>query len=276
MECMHELFTEKIMASLIYLFPACGVVVNAFLFFRMFKSWNIGASRGLKNVISFLLFLNICNIITHAAMVISKRRVWMILATSFSFHTIYFFAAVELASTLGSFFERKLNSFLNIAALFFISAWLSNVFGRTYELCGAISCFSYDSKQGLSPEVGGILLTSCLVHFLAPSSVLLFASLYKGFHTWERRKAVDTKISFSRRLARLLTNTSAALFILYGTLVVEVTLYFTEVNQAMPSSTHMCRVSCLYEELFLLLSMFPVSLFSKSLKQNEGTGDILS
>lgn len=271
---MHESFTEKVMASLIFLFPACGVVVNAFLFFRMFKSWNISASRGLKNVISFLLFLNICNIITHVAMVVSKRRVWMALATTFSFLTIYFFAAVELASALGSFLERKLNSFLNIATLFFISAGLSKVFGRTYELCGAINCFSYNSEQ--SPEVGGILLTSCLVHFLVPSSVLLFGSFYKGFHSWERRKAVDANISFSRRLARLLTNTSSALFILYGTLVVEVTLYFTEVKQALPSSMHMCRVNCLYEELFLLLSMFPVSLFAKSLKQNEGTRDIFS
>lgn len=268
---MHELFTEKVMASLIYFFPACGVVVNAFLFFRMFKSWNIRASRGLKNVISFLLFLNICNIITHVAMVVTKRRVWMALATTFSFQTIYFFAAVELASTLGSFLERKLNSFLNIATLFFISAGLSKVFGRTYELCGAINCFSYISEQSLSPEVGGILLTSCLVHFLVPSSVILFGSFYKGFHSWDRRKAVDANISFSQRVALLLTNTSSALFILYGTLVVEVTLYFTEVNEAMPSRMHMCRVNCLYEELFLLLSMFPISLFAKSLKQNEGT-----
>lgn len=273
---MHKLFTEKVMASLIFLFPACGVVVNAFLFFRMFKSWNISASRGLKNLISFLLFLNICNIIAHVAMVVSKRRVWMALATTFSFQTIYFFAAVELASTLGSFLERRLNSFLNIATLFFISGGLSKVFGRTYELCGAISCFSYNSEQSLSPEVGGILLTSSLVHFLVPSSVLLFGSFYKGFHFWERRKAVDANITFSRRLGRLLTNTSSALFILNGTLVVEVTLYFTEVNQATPSSMHMCRVNCLYEELFLLLSMFPVSLFAKSLKQNEGTRDILS
>ena len=115
-----------------------------------------------------------------------------------------------------------------------------------------------------------------LLHYSVPSSVLLFGSFYKGFHFWERRKAMDANITFSRRLGRLLTNTSSALFILYGTLVVEITLYFTEVNQATPSSMHMCRVNCLYEELFLLLSMFPVSLFANSLKQNEGTRDILS
>jgi len=257
-------------ALLLYLFHACGLASNGYLAFRLLKSWNTSASKNVNKVISVQLLLNICNIISHAALEVSKTRFWIVMSTNFSFQTVYFLAAIEVSLIFGRPAQQRLNSFLNIAILTLASTGLSAVFGRKYEICGTSNCFDNNSKLGpLSAEDDSAILKSYVVHFLLPTSVILFGSFYIGFRKYERMKAMNPASSCVSRLVRLCASSAVALFLLYGTLISEVMLHSTEVEQT-TRPRHMCRVTCLYEELYLLLSMFPVGYVAYFLRQNEG------
>lgn len=254
--------------ALIFLFYGCGLVINGYLFYRLYKSWNISVSKGLNKVVSFQLFLNICNIVSHAALEVSKRPVWIVLSSSFSFQTIYLLVAIEIAAVLGRPLQQQINSALFIVVLTFASTGLATVFGRRYELCGTNNCFVI-SQLRFSAEDDSAILKSYLAHFLLPTAVILFASFYHGFRRYERISQTTPTHSCTSRLVRTFSTGAVSLFLLYGTVVAEIMLYSVEAKESM-RPRHMCRVSCLYEELYLLLSMFPVGYLSYFFKQNEG------
>ena len=228
-------------------------------------------SKNLNKIILFQLILNIGNIIAHAAMEGSKHPVWIFLATSFSFQTVYFFVTIEVVSALRRPLQRSLNSSLSIALLCFVFTGLTTIFGRTAnDVCATNNCFYYKSSQGLSPEDESAVIRSYTVHYFVPTSIILFTRCYLALGKWERMQSMDPTSSCLSRVFRQLTGRPVALFLLYGTVVVEVMLYSTEVNQTVQSSMHMCQLSCLNEELYLLLSMFPVGILVNTVKENEG------
>ena len=254
------------MVSAMFLFSVCGLAINGYLFYR----W-CSMSKNLNKIVLFQLILNICNIIAHAAVEEFKHPAWIFLATSFSFQTIYFFVTIEVASALRRPLQRSLNSSLNTALLSFVFTGLSTVFGRTAnDVCGANNCFYYSSKQGLSPEEENAVIRSCIVHFFVPTSIILFTRCYIGLGKWERIKSMDPTSSCLSRVFCLLTDSPVALFLLYGTVVFEVMLFSTEVDQTIQPRARICEVNCLNEELYLLLSMFPIGILVDTVKDNEG------
>ena len=228
-------------------------------------------SKNLNKIILFEVTLNIGNIIAHAAVEDSKHPVWIFLATSFSFQTVYFFVTIEVVSALRRPLQRSLNSSLNIAFLCFVFTGLTTVFGRTAnDVCPTNNCFYYNSTQGLSPEEESAAIGSYIVHYFVPTSIILFTRFYLALSKWERIRSMDPTSSCRSLVFRLFTFSPVALFLLYGAVVVKVILYSTEVDQTVQSSMHMCQVNCLNGELYLLLSMFPVGILVNTVKDNEG------
>ena len=256
------------MASVMFLFYACGLAISGYLCYRLFKSWNNTVSKGLNKIIFFHIFLNTCNIISHAVLEVSKHHVWIVLSTSFSFQTVYFQAAIEFSSFLGRPLQQHLNTMLGILTLSFVSTGLSVLFGRKYEICGTNNCFDNSSRLVVKEEDDAGILITYLAQFLIPTSVILFGSVFTGYRKWERVKATNPRSSCGVRLARVCLTCAVAIFLAYGTVVVELLLYSTESDDK--RVRHMCRISCLYEELYLLLSMFPVGYLVHFVKQAEG------
>ena len=251
-----------------FMFYACGLAINGYLYYRLYKSWNTTVSKGLNKIVFFHIFLNICNIVSHAGLEFSTHNTWIVLSTSFSFQTVYFLAAIEFASFVGRPVQQRLNSLLAIVTLSFVSTGLSTLFGRKYDICGAINCFENGSRLTVKDEDDAALLKSYLVHFLIPTAIIIFGSFFSGYRKWERVKATNPTTSCGVHLARVCLSCAVSIFIVYGTIIVEVLLYSTASEDK--RSRHMCRVSCLYEELYLLLSMFPVGYLVYFVKQNEG------
>ena len=229
-------------------------------------------SKNLNKIILFQLILNIGNIIAHAAVEDSKHPVWIFLATSFSFQTVYFLVTIEVVSALRKPLQRSLNSSLSIAFLCFVFTGLATVsIGLTAnDVCATNNCFYYNSTQGLSPEEESAAIRSYIVHYFVPTSIILFTRCLLVLSKWERIRSMDPTSSCLSHIFRMFTGNPVALFLLYGAVVVEVILYFTGVDQTIQSSMHMCQVNCLNGELYLLLSMFPVGILVNTVKDNEG------
>ena len=256
------------MASVMFLFYACGLAISGYLYYRLYKSWNNSVSKGLNKIIFFHIFLNTCNVISHAGLEFSKHHVWIVLSTSFSFQTVYFLAAIEFSTFLGRPVQQYLNSLLGILTLSFFSTGLSALFSRKYEICGTNNCFDNSSRLVVKEEDDAAILKIYFAQFLFPTSMILFGSFFTGYRKWERVKATNPTSSCGVRLGRVCLTCAVAIFLAYGTAVVELLLYSTESDDKRVS--HMCRISCLYEELYLLLSIFPVGYLVHFVKQTEG------
>ena len=252
------------MNSVVFLLYACGLLNNVFLFFWVYNSWS--SPGRLDKIILVQLFLNTWNIITHAADEITTQHFWTVLATIFSFLSVYSLAALVFSSALGRPMQTRLNSKRNMVIFALITSILLVLYGRRYELCGSDNCFN---PQLANTEDVLAILKIELTAFYSPTGVILFGSLYLGFRTYmsNRLTVVERGRNCSKRCTLLCSNIAVSLFILYGIIVIDGVLYFDDENE-ISLANHLCRMGCLHEELYLLLSMFPVYV-AYFIKQNE-------
>lgn len=254
-----------LMTFVVFLLYACGLLNSVVLFFWVYNSWS--SPGRLDKIILMQLFLNTWNIITHAAVEITRQHFWTVLATIFSFLSVYLLAALVFSTALGRPMQKRLNSKRNIVIFALVSFILLVLYGRRYELCGSDNCFS---PQLANTEDVLAILKSELVAFYSPTGVILFGSWYLGFRTYmfSRITVVERGRNCPKRFALLCSNIAVSLFILYGIIVIDGILYFNDEDE-ISLANHLCRMGCLHEELYLLLSIFPVYM-AYFIKQNEG------
>ena len=257
------------MALVMLFFHICGLAVNFYLYYRVYKSWNSSLSRNVNKIVSFHLLLNVGNIIGHAGMEVSQRKLWIVLSTSFSFQSIYFLAAIEFAVMLGRSVQQRLNSFFFIISLMVFASGVAAFFGeRRYEICGMDNCFKL-SNVSLKDGDDATILPLYFFHFLFPTSATLFASMFIGYRKWERIKAVNPTCTLAKRIVSVCASCAVALYLVYGSAVAEFIL-FTSESEENSRSWHLCRITCLYNELFFLLSIFPIGYLIRIGKKNDG------
>lgn len=239
---------------LLYLFYVVGLATNGYLFFRLYKSCS--ASNRFNTIAAVQLVLNTCNIITHAMMELSKQQIWLKLSAGSSFLTIYFLAALMVSIAGGRPWRQRLNSKLNIVILILISSGLFAKFGRKFELCRAgDNCFSLNLAK---TEDSTAISYTAIAHFYLPTVIIFCASWYHGHRKHFSQTAEKSPTSnFFSSLARLGSSSAVWLFVVYGTLVIDGILYFNE-DHKITLPNHLCRMTCLDEDVFLLLSIFPV------------------
>lgn len=258
MICHKALVRVKIMAAVMLLFYASGLAITGYLYYCLLKSQARSVNR---MIIAFHLLLNICNILSHAALEISKHDTVIKLSTHFSFQTVYCLVAIEFSSFLGRPAQQSLNSFMSIALLTFISTAVSMGFGTArYQVCGigTDNCFDVRSNTTFDASQDSAVLRSYFSNFLVPTSIILFTGLFTAFSKCMQMKNSNRTSSWAGRIARVCASCAVSLFLLYGMLITEVFLYSIEGRQTTAPSEHLCRVMCLYNELYFLLSMFPV------------------
>ena len=253
------------MNSVVFLLYVCGLLNNLFLFFWVYNSWS--SPGRLDKIILVQLFLNTWNVITHAAVEITRQHFWTVLATILSFLSVYSLAALVFSTALGRPTQKRLNSKRNIVSFALISSTLLVLYGRRYELCGSENCFS---PQLANTEDVVAILKIELTAFYLPTGVILFSSWYLGCRTYmfTRMTVVERGRNCSKRCALLCSNIAVSLFIFYGIIVIDVMLYFNDENE-ISLANHLCRIGCLHEELYLLLSIFPVYM-AYFMNKNEG------
>lgn len=253
------------MTSVVFILYACGLLNNVFLFFWVYNSWS--SPGRLDKIILLQLFLNTWNIITHAAVEITTHHFWTVLATSFSFLSVYSLSALVFSTALGRPMQKRLNSKRNIVIFALISSILLVLYGRRYEICGSGNCFS--TQLAKTEDVAAILKIE-ITAFYTPTAFIFFGSWLLGFRTYmfNRVTVVERRRNCLERCALLCSNIAVSLFILYGIFVIDAILYFND-NDGVSLANHLCQISCLHEELYLLLSMFPVYM-AYFVKQNEG------
>lgn len=253
------------MTSVILLLYVCGLLNNGFLFFWVYNS-SSSAGR-LHKIVLVQLCLNIWNIITHMAVEYTKQHFWFVLSTTFSFFSVYLLAALMLATALGKPMQQRLNSKRNIIILTLILATLLIRYCRRYELCQSGNCFSL---QLAKTDNKSAIFKSYFTAFYVPTAIIFFGSWYLGFRSciFNRKATVERARNCSKRCSVLCSNIAVSLFILYGLLVIGAVLYLNDDGEiTLPH--HLCRMSCLHEELYVLLSVFPVYMWYY-IKQNEG------
>ena len=162
--------------------------------------------------------------------------------------------------------QTRLNSKRNIIIFALISSNLLVLYGRRYELCRSDNCFS---PHLANAEDALAILKIELTAFYSPTGVILFGSWYLGFRTYmfSRLKIVEHERNCSKRCTLFCSNIAVSLFILYGIIVIDGVLYFNDEDE-ISLANHLCRMGCLHEELYLLLSIFPVYV-AYFIKQNE-------
>ncbi|XP_066014864.1 uncharacterized protein [Pocillopora verrucosa] len=248
------------MTSIIFLLYACGLVNNAILFFWVYFSWS--TPYRLNRILLVQLSLNTWNIMAHAAVEFSRQHFWIVLANSLSFFSNYLLATLVLSTSLGRTMEQRLKSKTNVAIFVLVSSILLVYYGRKFELCQTGNCFSPHLAK-TDDELA--ILKSEMTMFYAPSTVIFFGSWYRVFRSCKRAakkdRAKNTMKEYIKRYSFLLSDTAVSLFLLYGLIVIDGILYLNE-DSDISMTNHLCRMSCLHAELFVLLSMFPVYMYS--------------
>lgn len=250
------------MTSIIFLLYACGLLNNAFLFFWVYNSWS--TPKRLNRIVLVQLFLNTWNIIAHAAVEFSKQHFWIVLATSLSFFSNYLLAAVVLSTSLGRPMQQRLKSKTNIVICALISSILLVSYGRRYKHCETGNCFSPNLAK---TEDKLAILKSDITAFYAPTAVIFFGSWYLGIRSCNRMAVKKRAWNCKKRLSLFFSKIAVSLFLLYGLFVIDGILYFNEDGE-ISMANHLCRMGCLHEELYVLLSMFPAYMCI-FIKQNE-------
>ena len=162
--------------------------------------------------------------------------------------------------------QHRLNSKRNIIIFALISSILLASYRRRYKLCKSGNCFSPQLANTANKLA---TFKSDFTAFYFPTAVIFFGSWYLGFRSFmfSRIAVLERGQSCSKRCSLLCSNIAVSLFILYGLFVIDGILYFNEDGEiSMPN--HLCRMSCLHEELYVLLSIFPVYM-GYFIKQNE-------
>ena len=249
---------------LLHLFYVVGLATNAYLFFRLYKSSS--SSNRFNTIATVQLLLNTCNITTHAMIELSKQHIWRTLSAGSSFLSIYFLAALMVSIAAGRALQQQLNSKLNIVILILISSGLFSKFGRKLELCASDNCFSLNLAN---TEDSTAISYTAIAHFYLPTVIIFCASWYHGHRkhfsqTADKRSTLNVFVS----LVRLGSSSAVWLFMVYGILVVDGILYFNE-NYEITLPNHLCRITCLDEDVFLLLSIFPVYMRDFIKKREE-------
>lgn len=247
---------------ILHLFYVGGLATNGYLFFRLCKSCS--SSNRFNSIAVVQLLLNTCNIITHAMLEVSKQPVWRTLSAGSSFLSIYFLAALMVSIAAGSRL-RRLDSKLNIVILILISCGLFAKFGRKLELCASDNCFSLNLAY---TEDSAAISSTAIAHFYIPTVIIFCASWYKSHRKFFSQTAESRPKPNYSFLARLGSSTAVWLFMVYGILIVDGFVYFSE-NYEITLPNHLCQISCLDEDVYLLLSIFPVYMghFIKKRKQ---------
>ncbi|XP_022802327.1 uncharacterized protein LOC111339866 [Stylophora pistillata] len=255
------------MTLIIFLLYACGLLNNAILFFWVYFSRS--TPHRLNRILLVQLSLNTWNIIAHAAVEFSRQHVWIVLANSLSFFSNYLLATLVLSTSLGRSMEQRLKSKMNVAIFVLVSSILLVYYGRKFELCQTGNCFSPHLAK-TDDELA--ILKSEMAMFYAPSTVLFFGSWYLGFRSCKRTAKKDhtrnTMKDYIKRFSLLFSNIGVSLFLLYGLIVMDGILYFNE-DSDISMTNHLCRMSCLHEELYVLLAMFPVYMYSFMFPNDE-------
>ena len=236
------------------IFYICGVATNGYLLVRFCKSWSSPISKNFNDIALFQLFLNACNIVTHAGLELSNKHPWRVISTIFSFLSIYFLAALMLSIAAGRSLRQRLNSSLNIAIFALILMGLFTLFGRKHELCASDNCFSLNLA---TTDDDSILWYSAIVHFYLPTVFIVSGSWYYGMRRYFEQTSETLQSNFLTNIARLGSNCAVSIFIVYGLFVVNGILYFNE-SREIARTDSICRIICLNEDLYLLLSIFPV------------------
>ena len=109
--------------------------------------------------------------------------------------------------------------------------------------------------------------STAIAHFYLPTAIIFCASWYHGHlkhfsQTAEKRRTSNFFVS----LPRLGSSSAVWLFMVYGILVVDGILYFNE-NYEITLPNHLCRITCLDEDVFLLLSISVSSLHGSFYKE---------
>ena len=241
--------------ELFRLFFVFGLATNGYLIFRLCKFCSSPASNRFKTIAVVQLLLNTCNIIAHGMLEVSKQNIWRTLSAGSSFLSIYFLAALMVSIAGGRFFLQRLNSKLNIVILILISSGLFVNFGRKFELCANDNCFSLNLAN---TEDSAAISHIAIARFYLPTMIIFCASWYHGHRKYFAETAEKHPTpNFFGYLARLGSGSAVWLFMVYGILVVDGILYFNE-NYEITLPNHLCRISCLDEDVYLLLSIFPV------------------
>jgi len=248
---------------LLHLFYVGGLATNGYLFFRLCKSCS--ASNRFNPIAAVQLLLNTCNIITHAMLEVSKQPVLRTLSAASSFLSIYFLAALMVSIAVGSQLRRRLNSKLNIVILILISSGLFAKFGRKLDLCASDNCFSLNLAY---TEDSAAISSTAIAHFYIPTVIIFCAAWYDSHRKFFSQTTESRPTRNHSFLARLGSSTAVWLFIVYGILVVDGIFYFNE-NYEITLPNHLCRISCLDEDVYLLLSIFPVYMGHFMKKREE-------
>lgn len=252
-ERRKRLTTEGMAVLLLHLFYVGGLANNVYLFFRLYKSRS-PPDYSYNSIALVQLLLNACNIITHAMLELSKQHIWRTLSASSSFLAVYFLATLIVCIAAGRPLRQRMNSKLNTAILLLFFSGLFVMFGRKFDLCASDNCFSLNLAN---TEDNAAIFFNAIAHFHLPTVIIFSASWYHGQRKYFTQTAEKPSPNFLISLVRLDSSGAVFLFIVYGILVVNGILYFNENNDiTMPNK--LCRIRCLDENLYLLLSIFPV------------------
>lgn len=235
-------------------FYSFGIINNVYALFRLWdaRTW----PRIYGKIASLQLSFNIANIILHEVAEVSNQHIWFFLSTAFSFLSIYFLAALVFSVALGKRFKHRLNSYLFIAILSLTFCALFHLFGRRDLLCKNENCFS--ASLANTEDLNNIIKSS-VAFFFVPTGVIISGSIYFGFQKYNSSTASKPEQSLLQVCSRVLCACPVAIFILYGLFVMEALLRsHHDEGKEMSPNHYLCRLICLDDQLFLLLSMFPV------------------
>ena len=253
--------------GVLLVFHACGIAYNTYLVFLL---RGCSSPSSVNHLIGAQIGFNIFNIISHAVVEVSNgHHVVSAGSTALSVYSLTILVALRCNTTLG--YRRRLSTVTITCIVVFIiivSLGLTTVFERRYELCDFGNCFSTnlaktDDKVAVLKFIFGQFLIPSIIQ-LAFSMVML-VRIYQ--YNKSRMDVVGSKDK-SRRF-RFLWSSSAALsfYLVLGEIFVQ---FFRRYNSHSKNETdNACALSCLYDELFCVMSMFPVFIRCLIIEENK-------
>lgn len=252
-------------------FYVVGFATNVYAWLRL-RGAEKSSRLEQRQLVSLQFTLNIWNIITHAGAELSNQQVWFFLSSISSFLSIYCLAALVLSIAMGNYYSQTLNSKRFITVFLVVCTALFHFFGRRDAFCKNENCFGLSLANAESAEEAETTLVGTVVVFtFIPICVCITASIYIGLVKYNRLKASKPELKFLQVCLRVNQACPVLNFLLYGFLVIEVLQRYYGIKAVDVSPLHLsCRLICLDDHLYLLLSMFPVYMahFMRKNKRN--------
>lgn len=248
-------------------FYAVGFANNVYAWLRLHGAEK---SSSQPQLLSLQFVLNIWNIINHAGAELSNQQIWFFLSTVSSFLSIYCLAALMLFIGMGNYYSQSFNSKRFITVFLAVCTALFHFFGRRDVFCKNGNCFGLSLANAESSEGAETILAGTVVVFtFIPICVCITVSTYIGLLKYNRLKASKPELKFLQVCLRVNHACPVLNFFIYGFLVIEVLQRYYGIKGIDASPLDLsCRLICLDDHLYLLLSMFPVYMVH-FLKKNK-------